>query len=161
VTTDDLSSPAVCSDEVSEGRRERAFAFGFLLIGLAVFAAAFALNPYDENGLARSHGTHHQLGLPPCFFRISTGIGCPSCGMTTSISLLMHGDFLSAWRANAAGCFVAAIGLAGLAWFGAVAAGLPPGRFTADEVVKGMAALGMSAAGARWIGSIVTAIAER
>src|SRR5687768_5235486 len=43
----------------------------------------------------RGHGTHEQLGLLPCWMIHATGIPCPGCGVTTAISLLVHGD----WRA--------------------------------------------------------------
>lgn len=137
--------------EVQEAWRERRLATGFALAGLAVFLIAAVLDPYDVDGRPRSRGTHRQLGLPACTLDALTGAGCPSCGMTTTFSLLMHGDPLAAWRTNWAGCVVAGIAFLGTIWFVAVAAGRPPGRFTADEVVKLMAVTGMSTAVIRWL----------
>ncbi len=137
--------------EILEVRRERRLAAGFAVVGAVVFAVAAGLNPYDEDGRPRSHGTHRQLGLPPCAMKIVTGIGCPSCGMTTTFSLLMHGDHSAAWRANWAGCVVAGLALIATGWFAVVAVGFPPGRLTADEVVKMVAVIGTGAAVMRWL----------
>ena len=40
----------------------------------------------------RGFGTHEQLGLAPCRTMEWAGIPCPGCGVTTSVSLLWHGD---------------------------------------------------------------------
>src|SRR5262245_38230563 len=69
-----------------------------LLTGL--FSVAIWLDPYDAAGKARTIETHRQLGLPECTFKNLTGKPCPSCGMTTSFSLLIHGDPVNAWKAN-------------------------------------------------------------
>src|SRR5207247_577108 len=60
------------------------------VLGRLMFVAA-ALGMTALLGVARlvepdlrGYGTHEQLGLPPCTFRLLTGIACPSCGMTTS-----------------------------------------------------------------------------
>ena len=55
---------------------------------------------------ARGYGTHHQLGLPDCSFIVLWGIPCPMCGMTTSWSNLMHGDWANAFRANPGGALL-------------------------------------------------------
>src|SRR5262249_32861587 len=68
-----------------------------------VFSVAVWLNPYQEDGQARRMETHRQLGLPPCSFLEVVGVPCPACGMTTSFSLLMHGDLWGSLRANAVG----------------------------------------------------------
>ena len=138
-------------------RHERRLAAGFALLGIAVFAVAALLDPYDEAGRPRDHGTHRQLGLPPCTLKTVAGVGCPACGMTTSFALLLHGDPLPAWRANWAGCLVA--GLAGLTtiWFLLVAAGVPPGRFRTEEVVKAAALVGVALAAVRWLGTLLAA----
>ncbi len=88
-----------------------------MALGLvAVFTTAVLLNPYDETGAPRRMETHLQLGLPPCTFRLVTGVPCPSCGMTTSFSLLMHGDVVNSLRANAVGTLLALFCLALIPW---------------------------------------------
>jgi hypothetical protein len=91
------------------------------LIGLAlalcgVFAVALWLNPYNADGSPRSMATHRQMGLPPCTFYQTTGLPCPSCGMTTSFALLMHGDVMNSLRANAVGTLLAVFCLLLIPW---------------------------------------------
>ena len=84
---------------------------------VVVFAVAAWLDPYDANGQAHTMETHRQLGLPPCtFYTITGGLPCPSCGMTTSFALLMHGDVGNSLRANAVGTVLALFGLALIPW---------------------------------------------
>jgi hypothetical protein len=86
-------------------------------LGLAaVFVTAWRLNPYHEDGTPRRMETHRQLKLPPCSFKATTGMPCPSCGMTTSFALLMHGDPINSLRANAVGTLLAVFGLVVLPW---------------------------------------------
>ena len=33
-----------------------------------------------------------------CFFKLTTGIPCPACGMSRAVFALTKGDFLSAWH---------------------------------------------------------------
>ena len=143
--------------QVGDARRERRLAMGFALLSLGVFAVAVVLDPYDDAGRPRSHGTHRQLGLPACGLKTLTGIGCPACGMTTSFSLLLHGDPAAAWQANWAGCLVALLAVLTTTWLLFVAAGLPPGRFTTDEVVKAAALTGTALAATRWLGTLIAA----
>jgi hypothetical protein len=82
----------------------------------AVFAVACWLDPYHPDGSARRMETHRQLNLPPCTFKVSTGLPCPSCGMTTSFALLMHGDLVNSLRANAVGTLLAVFCLALIPW---------------------------------------------
>jgi len=80
-----------------------------------------------------------------------TGIPCPSCGMTTSISLVMHGDFAAASEANWAGLVVACLGLVATVWLAALAAGMSPGLFTVDETIKWLTVAGATTAMLRWL----------
>jgi hypothetical protein len=61
----------------------------------AVLWIARALEPD-----ARGHGTHEQLGLPPCGFLELTGIPCPGCGLTTAFAHLARADVVAAFEAN-------------------------------------------------------------
>jgi hypothetical protein len=89
---------------------------GLALALIAVFAVAAWLNPYNADGSPRTLATHQQLGLPPCNFYVVTGLPCPSCGMTTSFALLLHGDLRNSLRANAVGTLLAGFGLLLLPW---------------------------------------------
>jgi hypothetical protein len=46
------------------------------------------------------HGTHTQLGLPPCGFYTITGLPCPGCGLTTCFSHMVRGEVIDAAWAN-------------------------------------------------------------
>jgi len=88
-----------------------------IALGLSgVFTIAVWLNPYNEDGQARTMETHRQMGLPPCTFKVMSGLPCPSCGMTTSFALLLHGDLGSSLKANAVGTMLAVLGLLIVPW---------------------------------------------
>lgn len=73
-----------------------------LLLGvLVMFGIGLYLTPNPSE-----HGTHQQLGLPPCTIYYLTGRPCPSCGLTTSVSAILHGQFALAWRANPIGFLI-------------------------------------------------------
>ena len=83
-----------------------------LVLGAALLTGVLGLARWlrpDERG----YGTHEQLGLPPCAFRLITGVPCPSCGMTTSFAYVVRGRLLAAVLVNPGGCLLA-IGSAGL-----------------------------------------------
>ncbi|MFL5330898.1 MAG: DUF2752 domain-containing protein [Gemmataceae bacterium] len=84
------------------------------LVGLFVLARRIA--PYDASGQPLSLGTHRQLGLPPCQFMVLFGRPCPTCGMTTSFALLMHGDLIGSLRANFAGTLLAIVLVVFIPW---------------------------------------------
>jgi len=77
-----------------------------------VLAAAALLEPD-----ARGHGTHTQLGLPPCGFLTWTGTPCPGCGLTTAFAHGIRGHFALALSANPLGLLL----------FVAVCLGIPLG----------------------------------
>ncbi len=95
---------------------------GLLLVIVAglctVFTLAVLLNPYNPDGTAKTMATHQgpPLNLPECTFKRATGMPCPSCGMTTSFSLLMHGDPLNSLKANWVGTLLALACLAFIPW---------------------------------------------
>lgn len=82
----------------------RKFLTGQLIwFGIWVFvtAAAIYLTPKPEG-----HGTHTELGLPPCPCVLLFGRPCPGCGLTTSFTATVHGHLLEAFRAHPFGPFL-------------------------------------------------------
>jgi hypothetical protein len=65
------------------------------LIPLAVLLTAAWLHPSPLH-----HGTHTQLGLPPCGFLVMTGVPCPGCGLTTAFANMIRGNVVAAAQAN-------------------------------------------------------------
>lgn len=99
----------------------RGILVGIVLGLVAVFIIAWKLDPYQDDGSPLRMETHRQLGLPPCTFYLMTEYPCPSCGMTTSFALLMHGDVWNSLRANFVGMLLAAFLLAFIPWAAACA----------------------------------------
>jgi hypothetical protein len=65
---------------------------------LAITAFAIGLHPSDSG-----HGTHEQLGLPPCPSVLLFDRPCPGCGLTTSWTAFVHGDWALAFHAHPLG----------------------------------------------------------
>ena len=102
----------------------RAIAAVVSALCLTVLTIAARLHP-DPHGM----GTHLQLELQPCGLLTTTGLPCPTCGMTTSFAFLAHGQILASFAAQPAGtvfAFVAAMAV----WIGLYIAvtGRPSGR---------------------------------
>jgi hypothetical protein len=97
-----------------------------------VIAAAL---PPSHQGLA----THRLLGLRECSFLVTTGIPCPSCGMTTSFAWFARGNLAASIYVQPMGALLALLCCCG-AWGGLYIAitGRPvhrllrlvPGRYT-------------------------------
>lgn len=64
------------------------------------------------------HGTHTQLGLPPCPSALLFNRPCPGCGLTTSFTALLHGQIAFAFHAHPLGPFLY-LGLTAWALLGA------------------------------------------
>ena len=67
------------------------------------------------------HGTHTQMGMPPCQFLAATGRPCPTCGMTTAVTHAAHGHLLASWLAQPFGLLVA-IAASAAFWVGSIGA---------------------------------------
>jgi hypothetical protein len=67
----------------------------FFAASAMVFVTAAFLTPNPIG-----HGTHTQLGLPPCGFLVVSGLPCPGCGLTTCFSFMIRGDVVGAAAAN-------------------------------------------------------------
>jgi hypothetical protein len=120
-------------------------------LGVAVFVVAATLCPYADDGMPLRHGTHRQLRLPACHFQTFFATPCPTCGMTTSVSLCMHGDFDAAWRVNWAGVLVALLGMVLTAWLGMVAVvGIFPRWLQPDQAMQWFTIAGAAAACVRF-----------
>lgn len=81
--------------------RIRLFGAGLVALAAPVLAVGLWLNP-NAAGL----GTHTQLGLGPCPFYLRYGIPCPTCGYTTAVSHVAHGQWISAILTQPAGAVV-------------------------------------------------------
>ena len=68
---------------------------------VAVLIAGLWVTPAESG-----HGTHQQLGVPPCSFLVTTGWPCPSCGVTTSLAAMARGRVSLAWKAQPFGIAV-------------------------------------------------------
>ena len=82
--------------------RDRAISAAVAVGLLFPLALAVWLQPAHER-----IGTHQQLGLPPCTFRVLFGWSCPTCGMTTAFSHTVRGQLPSAFMAQPAGMLLA------------------------------------------------------
>ena len=91
----------------------RVLAAGVGLGCLVVLVIAAWLTP-SPSGV----GTHRaSLGMPPCNFLQTTGLPCPSCGMTTSFAWLARGNLAASAYVQPMGA-VLAILAAGSVWGG-------------------------------------------
>ncbi len=61
----------------------------------AVVVTAAMLTPSPAG-----HGTHTQLGLPPCGFLVFSGYPCPGCGLTTAFAHMVRLEVGGAWQSN-------------------------------------------------------------
>jgi hypothetical protein len=91
----------------------RWLAVGVGLGCLAILVTGMMLKPAAGEGI----GTHTQLGLPPCQFEVRTGLPCPSCGFTTSVSYFAHGNLLASLYLQPMGFLIAVFCAAGV-WVG-------------------------------------------
>lgn len=63
------------------------------------------------------HGTHTQIGLPPCGWAVVLGLPCPTCGMTTAFAHAADGRLLASLAAQPMGLALA-LGTAVAFWAG-------------------------------------------
>ncbi len=103
--------PSPRSPEVPLTRWEQVLLVLCGLGGLTLLLMAMWLQP-DPRGF----GTHRQLGLPPCTFKVLFDIPCPSCGGTTAFALFVRGRWVEALRSNAAAGLLAGLCALGVPW---------------------------------------------
>jgi hypothetical protein len=111
-----VTSPAIYTrpDEVERATlTERILAIG-LAVGCSLVLCIAAYLPPSPTGT----GTHTQLrGLQSCQFFQRTGLPCPSCGMTTSFSWFVRGNWLASFYVQPMGYVLAVIATV-TAWAG-------------------------------------------
>ncbi|MDE6480138.1 MAG: DUF2752 domain-containing protein [Muribaculaceae bacterium] len=66
--------------------------FGAIVVAVAIIAFAIAYYFFDPVEVK---------WMPKCIWKVATGTDCPGCGSQRMAHALMHGDFRSAWHANA------------------------------------------------------------
>ncbi|HEY3780776.1 MAG TPA: DUF2752 domain-containing protein [Fimbriimonadaceae bacterium] len=81
--------------EKAESRKHLVGQFLWFLLWVFVTSCAIYLTPSTEG-----HGTHTQLGLPPCPSVMLLGRPCPGCGLTTSFTAFVHGQIGFAFHAH-------------------------------------------------------------
>jgi hypothetical protein len=80
----------------------RAIAAAVALGCLAVLITAVSIHP-SSTGME----THRQLGLAECQFLRTSGIPCPSCGMTTSFAWFVRGNIVASLYVQPMGTLLA------------------------------------------------------
>ena len=71
---------------------------------LALLVLGTFLKPAPEG-----HGTHTQLGLPPCISMQVFDFPCPGCGVTTSAALAARGKFSASLHTQPLGLLLSAL----------------------------------------------------
>lgn len=133
-------------------RGERVLAAMSSVACLAMLVTGALITP-SADGM----GTHTQLGLASCGWYSSFQSPCPTCGMTTAVSLAAHGRIGASFVTQPMGCLIA-IGAACMVWVGLASAvmgwTLRPlmDRALSTRVVWVVAGLGAAA----WIYKIVS-----
>ena len=138
------SSPAAAASEVEGRSREHWVVLGLAgatLLGLVVLGVALAP---DERGF----GTHEKLGLQPCLPMELWNIPCPGCGVTTSVSLAMHGDLWGSFVNQPFG-FLVAVFFAGFVGWAVV------GHFLGRDLWRDVNALRYG----RWLSGLAVFVA--
>jgi hypothetical protein len=99
------------TDGAPIGNLARTLLLAWALFLISGFALAWSLKP-DPRGF----GTHQQIGLPECSIRLLFSRPCPGCGMTTSFSHFVRGEFVEAGRTNIAGLLLATLCVLMIPW---------------------------------------------
>ena len=91
----ELITRAAADRGVHSGSAARTWGLALALPCWAVLLTAWSLTPRPAG-----YGTAEQLGLPACSLMVERGMPCPTCGLTTSVSAVAHGDVVAAVRAH-------------------------------------------------------------
>jgi hypothetical protein len=99
VRDDQTEGPETETDWPGDERRprRRSSSHYLVLFGLLGATASIGILALAADPDSRGYGTHEQLGLPPCRMMDWTGVPCPGCGVTTSVTLAAQGHPLAAF----------------------------------------------------------------
>lgn len=100
--------PVGLPGRATRGERVTAGLLAAACLGVLIVGAS--LNP-DPSGM----GTHTQLGLRPCGWVVAFGKPCLTCGMTTAVTNVAHGRFLTGFITQPAGALFG-VGCAAVFW---------------------------------------------
>ena len=78
----------------------RSISWQLCLFSLWVGATGFGLYLRPD---PVGHGTHQELGFPPCPSALFLNRPCPGCGLTTSWTAFLHGQWSLAFHAHPLG----------------------------------------------------------
>ncbi len=130
--------------------------FSIWAMSAVIIVAGTALRPSQLPGTSndsclswasRGLGTHTQINeligasvCGECDFWKRYGVPCPTCGMTTAVSLLLHGRPLRALACQPFGCTVGIAAVVLVVWssIGVVAGHCPQPIFHARMIEKGL-----------------------
>ena len=90
---------------MSDARRSRGH--WLVLAGAGLALAALAVLGLWLEPSPTGHGTHTQLGLPPCMTMELFGVPCPGCGVTTAAAWAARGELGTALRTQPFGALAA------------------------------------------------------
>jgi hypothetical protein len=114
-------------------------------LALALLASVFEPAP-------EGHGTHTQLGLPPCTFLGLTGLPCPGCGVTTAAALASRGEFARAVAVQPFGaCLALALAAFPLWVLMRALGGADLGAAPSSRAVRGLLFLAAAVALGAWL----------
>ena len=94
-----VRAPAVIAEPIAPAN-DRTWSTRLTWLALFAVPAAVLVTAAFLTPSASGHGTHTQLGLPPCGFLVLTGFPCPGCGLTTAFAHMIRGHFIGAAHAN-------------------------------------------------------------
>jgi hypothetical protein len=125
----------------------RLIALAVSLVCLGVLITAVSIRP-NRTGME----THRQLGLAECQFLRTSGLPCPSCGMTTSFTWFVRGNILASLYVQPMGTLLATAAACTF-WAGIYIAAtgkpvhrlmrlLPPSYYVVIPIAIGIAAWG-------------------
>lgn len=87
--------------------------FPAFVIGCVTLADLIAARLLLRADFTRVYLAGHPLNIQ-CAFQASTGLPCPTCGITRSVVMSLHGQFADAWHMAPAG----PVAFAGMVLFG-------------------------------------------